>query len=93
MQTTESKRGPGRPRSLTLATEKTIARRYATGKWTLAALAEHYGIAVGTVRAIVKRNPAQAADLAESRTCVDGQDVDPLPQSYCAGDSEPDCLI
>lgn len=56
---TETKRGPGRPRSLTVATEKTIARRYASGKWTLAQLAEHYQIAVGTVRAIIKRNPVQ----------------------------------
>lgn len=60
----ETKRGPGRPRSLTVATEKTIARRYASGKWTLAQLAEHYQIAVGTVRAIIKRNPVQDAAVS-----------------------------
>lgn len=65
---TETKRGPGRPRSLSVATEKAIARRYASGKWTLAQLAEHYQIAVGTVRAIVKRNPVQDAAASAAET-------------------------
>lgn len=65
--------GPGRPRSLSPATEKTIARRYSRGDWTLAGLAEHYGISVSTVRAIVRRNPIETAPAAEEQMGRDAE--------------------
>lgn len=90
---TETKRGPGRPRSLTVATEKTIARRYASGKWTLAALAEHYSIAVGTVRAIIKRNPTETNGAEPHAAQLDAElaqttDAAARPGPYDVGYSE-----
>lgn len=97
MQTPETKRGPGRPRSLSVATEKTIARRYASGKWTLAALAEHYSIAVGTVRAIVKRNPTETNGAEPQTAQLDAElaqttDAAARPTPYDAGYSAPESV-